>query len=375
MAEGGGDLGPGAGAVTCFGRLRIDHRHEGRRWVVQGQQGGQGGDAVPRGAAAGAVGGLDEDDGPAADLQAGADRRLRREGRGFELAAVAPVVPGRLEGQAPGAVDVAVDDEEAAAAEIRLIEEGMHEEEAGRQHARPGFVAPQVPHHAGEGAVTVGGTVDAAHDDGHLGQGHRRPAASPGDAEEEAGAALSGAGGVAVRVGGPGHQAVGVLDHGAGHVGVQVEGGDHRDLGSDEGPHRGDQVPLDIVDAIGDGASVEGEQDPVDGQGPRETAEQLGAQIPVAVGGDAAAGAGAGRDQGSDGGAGGAQGLERSPDDAGLKAQDLVASAQLVAGEPVEVDRGAAELVALGQDRAEGDPHGRRNPSRIPLLWPTQKAM
>ena len=60
---------------------------------------------------------------------------------------------------------------------------------------------------------------------------------------------------------------MGVLDHGAGHVGVQVEGGHHRYLGSDEGADPGDQVPLDVVDAFGDGASVEGEQDPVDGQG------------------------------------------------------------------------------------------------------------
>ena len=158
-------------------------------------------------------------------------------------------------------------------------------------------------------------------------------------------------------------------------MGVQVEGGRHRDLRPDEGPDRGDQVPLDVVDAFGDGASVEAEQDPVDGQGPREPAEQVSAQMLVALGGDAAAGAGAGRDQGSDGGAGGAQGLERPPDDAGLQAEDLVAAAQLVAGEPVEVDRRAAELVALGQDRAEGDLHPERNPSRIPLLWPTQKAM
>ena len=61
---------------------------------------------------------------------------------------------------------------------------------------------------------------------------------------------------------------MGVLDHGAGHVGVQVEGGHHRKLWPDEGPHRGDQVPLDVVDALGDGASVEAEKDRVDGQGP-----------------------------------------------------------------------------------------------------------
>ena len=154
-------------------------------------------------------------------------------------------------------------------------------------------------------------------------------------------------------IGLPGQQGVGAAHHRGGDVGVQVEGGHHRGCRADQRAHRADQVALRVADVLGRGGAVQRQQYAIHRQRRLQPLEDFALQLLVGVPCERAAGAGAGVQQGHRRQAPLAQHLQHPGHRAAGARQQLVAAQQFVALVPGAVDRRAAEVVALGEDRPD----------------------
>ena len=340
-------------------RRRIHHRHQGGAGQGGLQQRLEGGRAVAGGAAAAAIGGLHQQH-RALHLQPGCHRLIGGVDLRLQLGAALPVLLRQFCGELRRAFRVGVGDHQRAAAHVGQVEVGVHQEHAGGQH--PGIRLQRLgaAHQVGERAAALGGAVERAGHHRHLGQRHGGPAASGHGVCQQPRGALPGGDGVAVGVGLPGHQGVGAAHHRRGDVGVQVEGGHYWRVRAHQRAHRTDQVALGVADVLGCGGAVQRQQHAVHRQRRLQPLENPALQLLVGVPGERAAGAGAGVQQRHRRQVPLAQHAQHAGHRAGGAGQQLLAVEQLVALVPGAVDRGAAEVVALGEDGTDRYPRARR---------------
>ena len=74
----------------------------------------------------------------------------------------------------------------------------------------------------------------------------------------------AGAAQVDVRAGLVAHDDVGLLTHAPRHVGVEVERCSHREIGSNDVPHHGEDLPFGIVEALRDHGAVQAQHHAID---------------------------------------------------------------------------------------------------------------
>lgn len=136
---------------------------------------------------------------------------------------------------------------------------------------------------------------------------------------------------------------------------MQIERGHHPSFRTDHGSHCAEQIAFQIAGAFRRGGAVQRQQHGIDGHRRAQILEQLRLQPAIAIGRERSARTGAGDHERHDFGAALPQRRQHTADGSVADTKNLGAAAMLLPLERSQFGRLSGELIALREQRPDGD--------------------